>query len=150
MLASEPMPATEADGTAAEDGAQTALNVGDPPLEASDEAAAATTDEPAFVEIWRPGRRDRQRPERRGPPKSRRARATAPGEPGSPARPNDGSRPPDGRAGKGRPPRKRKFDRPSDKPPTYKAPAEKRADPNSPFAALAALKAQLEGKDDGG
>jgi len=150
-------PATAADRTSAEDDAEAAPDGAGPlpsvasqETEASEPVAAATSEEPAFIEIWRPGRRDRQRSERRGPPKPRRGQAAAAAEPGSPPRSNDGSRSPDTPAVKGRPPRKRRFDRPSGKPPPPKAPTEKRADPNSPFAALAALKAQLEGKDDGG
>jgi len=101
--------------------------------------------QPAFIEIWRPGRRDRPRQNRDRPPaKGRPARhrhatieAAAPGEPA------------DNRKARPKEPRKRKFDGQRNRQSPRGAPAEKRADPNSPFAALAALKAQLEGKDEG-
>jgi ATP-dependent RNA helicase SUPV3L1/SUV3 len=109
--------------------------------EASDSAAAA---EPAFIEVWRPGRRDRPRPRRDRP-----ATTAQPDRHEQAAgRPSVSGQPADKRQSRSQKPRKRKFDGPR-QPSPRKPPAEKRADPDSPFAALAALKAQLEGKDEG-
>jgi ATP-dependent RNA helicase SUPV3L1/SUV3 len=136
------------------------------------EAAAPAAAEEAFIEVWRPGRpegarRDRPRGQRRGQrrPEQRAPAAEAPpadavaaaspapasAEPAKPA--ESGPRPP-------RPPRKPRSDRPPREPreprerggyaafaKNYGAPKERRdkaPDPDSPFAKLAALKAQLE------
>jgi ATP-dependent RNA helicase SUPV3L1/SUV3 len=106
--------------------------------------------EPAFIEVWRPGRSDHRRPRQRRPerrakpadgqaapsPDARGEGAEAPG-PRPPRRDRKGKRPSDGNR------RPRTADGPA------RAPAPRRdkpADPDSPFAALAALKAQLEAK----
>jgi ATP-dependent RNA helicase SUPV3L1/SUV3 len=147
---------------------------------AAAEAATEPTrpvEEPALVEVWRPGRsegrrrpRDRHREPRKPRPADRPQLTTdaeglaaagtagetaaAPSEPAASATPTRADRPP-------RHPRrgdKRRYDRP-DRPPRDRerppGPAarparferrerEKAPDPNSPFAKLAALKAQLE------
>jgi ATP-dependent RNA helicase SUPV3L1/SUV3 len=112
---------------------------------ASEGAEASDGAEPAFIEIWRPGRRDRPKPRRdRAPATARPAGdGQAASEPSASGQPADKQRPRSQR------PRKRKFDGPRQPPPARKARVEKQADPDSPFAALAALKAQLEGKDEG-
>ncbi len=152
------------------------------PADASDstpEPETSSEDAPkaevAFVEIWRPGRRDRDRPPKRrdGPREGRNARprqpagAEAAGDKQSEARarnPNgsedharddrgghkrrrrdrrrSGGERPDGAQQRDAPARRTRF---VAEPP--RKPAEKVADPNSPFAALAALKAQLEAKE---
>ncbi len=120
----------------------------------SDEAASAEPAEaalheaPAFIEIWRPQRSGRaggrriDRDKQPARPRPRRAKQARPpddkangqeaGAPNKPARPRmarDG-----GRDGGQRPPRPA-------------ADRQKPADPNSPFAALAALKAELEARE---
>jgi ATP-dependent RNA helicase SUPV3L1/SUV3 len=126
---------------------------GDPPAAATDasppaaaSAASAESAEPAFIEVWRPGRAHRpHRPAR--PPRGDRPpeRAAAPAD-------RQADRPAgEPRRGPRRPPRPkaaRADHRDKREPPKEQArpprPAERRADPNSPFAALAALKAELE------
>lgn len=109
-------------------------------------AAPEEPTEPAFIEVWRPRRRGRPRPERSGRARPARGRGASSNPAGGEPEGRQSARPP---KGKGRPPSKRKVEEQFNKPP-LRPPAEKRADPNSPFAALAALKAQLEGKDDDG
>jgi ATP-dependent RNA helicase SUPV3L1/SUV3 len=101
------------------------------------------TAEPAFVEIWRrapterPRRRDRPQPRPQASQPNIRNGATA--NTGEARRAKS-----DSRRGQERRP---DFVRaPQPKGPEQRR--EKRADPDSPFAALAALKAQLEGKGD--
>ena len=102
---------------------------------------AAPPEEPAFIEVWRP-----QRPRRPGDrgdgrkkqgsgPHPRRGKQGAPGTNGKPDQQGRLDRRKDGaRNGKPRPSHPRE-DR------------QKPIDPNSPFAALAALKAELEARD---
>ena len=111
--------------------------------------------EPAFLEIWRPARRDRTGTDRSGAPRRRRAsrqpKSAASGQGDADAaataakQANKGKRPPR-KAGK------RQFDSARDRGATNRSasPQKSRADPDSPFAALAALKTQLENKDGGG
>jgi ATP-dependent RNA helicase SUPV3L1/SUV3 len=119
-------------------------------ISSPNDTVAAVPAEPQFIEIWRPGGRS----ERRHPPRreQRRARPDAPAvqhaksgttDPvqGKPARPprrdgkrNDRDRRPDFRQREPRQAAAAPPPRPSQRP----------IDPDSPFAALAALKAQLE------
>ena len=115
-------------------------------------AAAA---EPAFIEIWRPGRGNRPKHERRTEVRDAHDRRSAPPSAAPQARAPNGATRPEGDRRRDRPPRKTgdgRRDAPR-KPPQAPRPdnqrREKQADPDSPFAALAALKAQLEGKGDG-
>jgi ATP-dependent RNA helicase SUPV3L1/SUV3 len=147
-----------ADSTAA---AEAAPATEAPPVDASApaEAAPAAAEEPAFIEVWRPGGRS-DRPRHQKPHRHRReqraegaaaAAAAAPQDaaPGEAAAPTPQRRPRHEHKGKDRPrhdrPPRRERDRdrgafakqrPKER--------EKVADPNSPFAKLAALKAQLE------
>ena len=117
------------------------------PAEPIDEAAVAgesVAAEPAFIEIWRPGRADRPRRHDRPRQRSQPAQSS----------PHNGASPnaEEARGGKGDA-RRRRDRRPEsgrDAPPPVRREQrrEKPADPDSPFAALAALKAQLEGKGD--
>jgi ATP-dependent RNA helicase SUPV3L1/SUV3 len=135
-----------------------------PEVEAAGDAGAdaASTSEPAFIEVWRPHRFGRRPDQRRGRPKpshEARPRDAVSGE-ASPAdgerqrssrrdRPRDALRA-DRQGGdhKGRPPRHGPRPDRGDRPPRpereQRPERQKQADPLSPFAALAALKAQLE------
>jgi ATP-dependent RNA helicase SUPV3L1/SUV3 len=136
---------------------------------------AAAAEAPAMIEVWRPGRPDERRAhkprgQRRGRPQERQPAAAegAPAQTGEvAAAPADSApRPPrqdrkprrdrDQRQDRG--PREPRHDRPShDRQPRERQPfvqrhapkerREKQADPNSPFAKLAALKEQLEAKE---
>ena len=135
---------------------------------AAEQAASGEPEEPAFIEVWRPGRPGRQqggrprqhrrerRPERTAPADTAARSDAAPAADGE-SRPHQPNR----RRGKsGKPRRQDRPDRPA-RPDRRErqegAPAqgarrserkEKVADPNSPFAALAALKARLEGREE--
>ncbi len=137
--------------------------------EAAPPAAASAAEEPAYIEVWRPGGRQ-ERPARQGKPRRpRRSEAPAPPADSVSAPPPSASaeanssqpteaRPPHRR--KPRPPKHASQERPEgakrphrrdrDSRPAFAnaRPAqerrEKQADPNSPFAKLAALKEQLE------
>ena len=139
-----------------------------------EDAAPAEPAEPAFIEIWRPGRPGRagrqnregshQRPGRRERrPASAPAGEAAPSADVAPstdgdARPQHRPNRRKGRSGKPRqhdrserPERRDRPEHPQGGPPqTARRPErkEKVADPNSPFAALAALKARLEGREE--
>jgi ATP-dependent RNA helicase SUPV3L1/SUV3 len=125
-------------------------------------APAAIVEEPAFIEVWRPGRPSERprhgKPRRHRRPEQAAAESTAavsaegaPAEGAAPAQ--DTSRPHrprpqhKDRPHKNRPPRRdREGERnrgafAKQRPPERR---EKAADPDSPFAKLAALKAQLE------
>ncbi len=120
---------------------------------AGDDAAAPGTEtngswedaaEPAFIEVWRPARTDRpRRPRDRG-------RRREPDQPGGEkaARPRTPKRKPrpDGPSDR-RPEAKKSASDRGPTPRTKAKPAGRDADPNSPFAALAALKAELEAKE---
>ncbi|MCB1500488.1 MAG: DEAD/DEAH box helicase [Bauldia sp.] len=126
--------------------------------EAAPADAAPAPEEPAFIEIWRPQRAGRRPDQRRGRPQNGRADGQSAEPVSDGARPprrerggegRQGGRPP--RDGKGRPPRQGpRHDRPGQpareaRPERQDRPErQKQADPLSPFAALAALKAQLE------
>lgn len=139
-LAGEP---PKASGTKAETGTAAepadAAEAGDPE-EAAVEPPAAVTDEaeePAFIEIWRPARSGR----RQGGPRHRQKQGEAPQREA-----RDGKHDRRPRKAKGGD-RKRKFPgNGKGKPPprSNDAPRRSEPDPNSPFAALAALKADLE------
>jgi ATP-dependent RNA helicase SUPV3L1/SUV3 len=95
-------------------------------------AIAEQPEEPAFIEIWRPGRGPRQRSR---PPRQDKAR---------PAKRAEGDASRKRRAGTERTGGRREQ---RGKPvPAGKRIETKRIDPDSPFAALAALKAELEGR----
>ncbi len=134
------------------------------------DAAPETAAEPAFIEIWRPHRPGR-RPDHRkgGRPHQRQENGRRDGaspqradSEGRDARPPRRDRPAQGEEGrgdrqgrhqKGRPPRHGQGQRAErqDRPPrTDQRPErQKEADPLSPFAALAGLKAQLESQKRG-
>ncbi len=135
-------PAVDDAAVAPEPPADTAV-AGEPP-------AAEAAAEPAFIEIWRPHRPHHRRPEARrdGPRKPREPQAVRPE-----ARAPDGDRPPrpprrersrNERPGGDRRARQGERSSPRDPPRVEQREREKPIDPNSPFAALAALKAQLE------
>ena len=145
------------------------------PPEAADLAVpeGETAAEPAFIEVWRPGRpaghprqhRRERRPERAAPraetaPRAEAAPRTeaapqAEGKArpqhlpnrrkGRPGKPQSGNRP------EGTRPDRRDSQRGAAPPPAARRPerVDKPIDPLSPFAALAALKARLEGREDG-
>jgi ATP-dependent RNA helicase SUPV3L1/SUV3 len=133
---------------------------------------AAPPEMPAEIEIWRVARPERQRQERSkfNPRDNRRQRPSQQPQPTAGAAPvqeesqprrDEGRREERNkrfdafkRQGKGGPQEPRgplqERQRPgrdaNPKPPERKPPVEKKPDPDSPFAKLAALKAQLEGK----
>ena len=123
--------------------------------------------EPAFIEIWRPGRGRRasdqqgqvrehhQRPRRKEGPRQQQSAPASETKQGQDrqdrqdhhhkGRPRPNNR--DNRDGRRKDGHRQGASAPASQP---RPRAERPADPNSPFAALAALKAQLEGKADGG
>jgi ATP-dependent RNA helicase SUPV3L1/SUV3 len=140
---------------------------------------AAAPAEPTLIEVWRPGRRgdhssgprrnNTEQRRQRGPRTGRHAAAAAAGDAVAAAAtaqsvPADVSADPSAPRSEQHRPREqrggRDGKRPKDRPrhearPPAPAPQrpprpEKKADPDSPFAALAALKARLEGKESGG
>ena len=119
--------------------------------EATAEGGEAEPAEPAFIEIWRPVRRNRQQ---RGRRDDRGAGKREGGGGSKDARDKDArqGRPPGGRRGK---PQRRdgggggKGGPNRNRPPQDKKPAKK-IDPDSPFAKLAALKAQMESRNEDG
>ncbi len=137
----------------------------------ADSAATATapaiaTEEQAFIEVWRPGRPSERprhgKPRRQRRPEQATAEGAAAGAVPAPAEaaaaqgaetPHRKPRPQrhrhehkdKERSGQGRPPRREsQRDRGAIAKPRPQERREKIADPNSPFAKLAALKAQLE------
>src|SRR5262245_123896 len=143
--------------------------------------ATLASEQPQFIEVWRPGRGDDRRPRRHHRPARDKKPEQAPAQVAAPAAPaseqpptpreetrshrehrrddrrkgRDASARPGVRDGEGRPDRPDRRDRrrdrdrrDDDRPPrTWEAGRERRGkepDPNSPFAKLAALKAQLE------
>jgi ATP-dependent RNA helicase SUPV3L1/SUV3 len=154
--------AVEANGEAAEAVSEGAAEV------AGEEAAPEAPAEPALIEVWKPhrqhhGRRPgpdqrRQSGPRRGPagPRPEAASGEAPAPVEGEAQQRRGDRP---EGGKPRFEGKRRFEgkfdgkrrdesKPGDRPnqTEKRPPREKKADPDSPFAKLAALKAELEAK----
>jgi ATP-dependent RNA helicase SUPV3L1/SUV3 len=135
---------------------------------ATDASASPPSGEPEMVEVWRPGRPDgrrRARERHHRPGRQQRAEFNkhalkAAQESAVPAAAIGGTLPTaqgesapssDAPADRGRPPRHRRHQEHRwDRPPRERPPAkrferrEKAPDPNSPFAKLAALKAQLE------
>jgi len=104
-------------------------------------AEAGPPEDPAFIEVWRPqrsgrpGERGNGRKKQAGHPPPRRGKQAAPGANGKPDR-------------QGRPERRKDGLRDSGpRPPRQREERQKPVDPNSPFAALAALKAELESRD---
>ena len=120
--------------------------------------------EPAIIEVWSPGgrphhrrngqQRGRHKPEKRAPrewiiPQRPERPARPEGEKGE--RPRHEGKPRDGKRFEGRPRPDQRRDRPDNRPDRQFASSEKRErdrkpDPNSPFAKLLALKAELEKK----
>jgi ATP-dependent RNA helicase SUPV3L1/SUV3 len=119
----------------------------EPTAEGEGDAEPVST-EPEFIEVWRPGRTDRQRSGRAGSRSQPRARRASIVEKDAEAGTANGAQSkedrPSPRRSKGRRPQ-RSGQQPA---PARDQRQEKRADPDSPFAALAALKAQLDGKDE--
>ena len=139
---------------------------------AAEDAPVAAAAEPALIEVWRPGRPSERprhgKPRRHRHPQPTATDATAASAPPDPAQtvaaegikqPRHRKRRPQGRphdehketARAGRPPRRERDHEGQRDRGTFakQRPAERRerekaADPNSPFAKLAALKAQLE------
>ena len=178
-------PATEtpaAEAPAAEAPAAEAPAADAAPEAIAEDVAPEAPPEPAFIEVWRPGRPGRQQGDhQRQHRRERRPPHGTAGEPrtdGAPrteaAPPADGEPQPQhqpnrrrGRSGKPRPhdrtdrpdrpdrPERRdrpdRRDRPQGGPPQGAGRPERKekvADPLSPFAALAALKARLEGREE--
>lgn len=114
--------------------------VSETPAEAADQAEAASEMETVTIEIWRPGRADRRprgrQDQRRGDNRKSKGARGAPGEKqhGKGGKPSHGK----GRGGQ------KSFDGGNRR---DKAPRDKPIDPNSPFAALMALKQGMEDKD---
>jgi ATP-dependent RNA helicase SUPV3L1/SUV3 len=162
--------AHETASEAAQEAAQaTSQDAAQETVAATDASAPAPSGEPETVEVWRPGRpegrrRARERPHRpasqprtdfgKHAPRARQepAMPAAAAVEGTPPTAQGESAPSPGEhADRGRPPRHRRHqEHRSDRPPRERPPAnrferrEKAPDPNSPFAKLAALKAQLE------
>ena len=132
------------------------------PVAAAEMAPSATAPplEPTFIEVWRPaGRFDRSGPSANGRRRQRADGSTATVTE-QPSDTGDGARP--GTDGRNRPPRRRdgqrqrahrenerRPERAAGRPPQAKRDPERPAkvpDPDSPFAALAALKAELEAR----
>jgi ATP-dependent RNA helicase SUPV3L1/SUV3 len=129
--ASPPVPPTET-GSAEADTA------------ASEVPADAAPPPPEMVEVWRWHRQDKPRARRQHQaPRRHASQAVPPAGPEAEKRPPRPHRKPRSIQGPRSdvPPRNARFKEPPAKP-------EKAPDPNSPFAALAALKAMLEGKAD--
>jgi ATP-dependent RNA helicase SUPV3L1/SUV3 len=170
----EPEPVAEAAAEVAETAVEAEGQVEDAveaAVEAADEAAPEAPAEPVLIEIWKPHRQHHgRRPggEQRGRGGPRRGAGgpraeTAGGE--APAQAEGGERPRrDDRPEGGRPrfEGKRRFEgkfegkrrdesKPGDRDRPFQGekrpPREKKADPDSPFAKLAALKAELEAKN---
>jgi ATP-dependent RNA helicase SUPV3L1/SUV3 len=109
-------------------------------------AGAPATDQPAASAAAAPspeGERQHRPHRHRGPRPDRGDRREQGAQPGGQGRPGQGRRP--DQRGDRRPERDER--RPSSPPRPRPEPRERPIDPNSPFAALAALKARLEGKE---
>ena len=122
--------------------------------EQATDSVQAPMPEPDFIEVWRPGRSDRSKPGRNRP-KLQHSDARSPSPEttdqvsGTNATTSHGEKPKSD-SQSSRKAKSRRPDRPHKQPSTAgNQRHEKRADPDSPFAALAALKAQLEGPDEG-
>jgi ATP-dependent RNA helicase SUPV3L1/SUV3 len=108
------------------------------------EPETAPADEgPAMIEVWRIGGQHRQTGRQTGRPRRRPQRTNGqPGEPNSPqprGKAKSGARPTAGKAGG-----QHKAGKPAKHKPSVKPPRERPIDPDNPFAALAALKKNLE------
>lgn len=108
-------------------------------------------DMPDYIEVWRPGRGDRPKTGRVRPKKS--ARGSAPETTGQ-VDASNGSKPRQERSKADRKPPHKSKHRPADRagkqPPSKGNQGQRRqADPDSPFAALASLKSQLESGGEG-
>jgi ATP-dependent RNA helicase SUPV3L1/SUV3 len=126
----------------------------------ADQPAPVFPAEPAFIEIWRPGKPDRHGPRREPRRERREARENRSRPPppaatvapvangGAAAAPQEERR--RGEGGSRRPNRpernERRAERPRPQAPPRPERREKPIDPDSPFAALAALKAELEAR----
>ena len=157
LPAPSPEPAIPADAAAVE-----TITVAAVVVEAAETSPPAEPPEPAFIEVWRPGGRfDRQgqrgNPRRRRRPEEAAAAAPAAGQPAEPDTAQAGTearmRPPRRRDGQRERPHRdndRRPDRKSGRPPQAAEKPAKAPDPDSPFAALAALKAELEARNRNG
>jgi ATP-dependent RNA helicase SUPV3L1/SUV3 len=126
------------------------------PMSGDAPADAQPTSEPEMIEVWRPGRREGQRRVRAGQHRKRKdAPAPQPARedsiqppaaaPASAATPSHGDTRQRSRQDSRRRKPEHRFDRPQREPPAMRFERrEKMPDPNSPFAKLASLKAQLE------
>jgi ATP-dependent RNA helicase SUPV3L1/SUV3 len=133
---------------AAEEAGADVAEAAETPAQDAAPAEAATETEPQLIDVWRPGGRH-DRPARRPQREQRRPDRRAQGRP-APAAP-DGTAAPGEAAPASAEERPRRDHRgPRQKQPQHnRRPAppprrEKPVDPNSPFAALAALKAEME------
>ena len=133
------------------------------PAEPAPEATAAppgeesAPEEPAFIEIWRPQRSGRPAGRRGGQDRQGQQERQAQDKPADRPRPRRG-KPPGSDAGDNGQKHRQRRPRHADKggeprdggkerPPRVREERQKPVDPNSPFAALAALKARLESRD---
>ncbi len=125
-----------------------------PDAAASTEAATEAPAEPAFIEVWRPGRppgeRTGGRPKGNGEARVARAERS-PRERRAPDAGPTSERPAQDRPERQRRPRRGedRSARPAPAEPPAPKPRDRPMDPNSPFAALAALKADLERRQRG-
>ena len=150
-VAPEQAPATEAQASLAEEEPVAASPQDAAAAEAEVQPVPAAPAAPEAIEIWRPQRhahsgprgreggaqraaRDQGADDKRPPRRDQRPRAEAPGKDG---------RPPGKPRADGRPPRDDARPRRTFSPPERR---ERQPDPDSPFAKLAALKAELEKK----
>jgi ATP-dependent RNA helicase SUPV3L1/SUV3 len=151
------------DAVAAEEKPLAAESAAEPAAATSDQAATTDREAPALIDVWRPGRAEgRQRPrdkrrERHRPPRmdapAPAVDATTDAQPRPSGNESEGQRskrPPRGKRGHAHDRRRDRPERPDRErgPPAAarldRREREKAPDPNSPFAKLAALKAQLE------
>lgn len=132
---SEPAPAQSAVADEADDtGAETAAGESPEPVEM----------ETVTIEIWRPGRHDRRPRNRQDQRRGEHRKGQNQGQKGGQAEKRHGK----GGGGKGGPNRNRGGNRGFDGGSRRNAPPkDKPIDPNSPFAALMALKADMDNKD---
>jgi ATP-dependent RNA helicase SUPV3L1/SUV3 len=154
-----PQPVVDPPAAAAQDApaAEMPIESAAEPIAATANDPAATTEAPVLVEVWRPGRVEgRQRPRdkhRHRPPRTDAPAPAVDAATGAPPSGDEGDahrpkRPPRGGRSRAADRRRERPERPDRGPPAAarfdRREREKAPDPNSPFAKLAALKAQLE------
>jgi ATP-dependent RNA helicase SUPV3L1/SUV3 len=144
------------------------VSPGEATAEATPAAQQSAAEEPILIEVWRPGRSEgRRRPRGRHPDAEKRTRRGAwrqpdvagapPSAPAAEATPSHSAEPAPASVSEERKPRRfrprethrperprNRERKPGHPPPFERREREKAPDPNSPFAKLAALKAQLE------